>query len=112
MLNVQGVNRLELVYRGLKALIERGDGTGFCNCDQGHPSYVAGANGTESPNDQDGPEKNQLFRLLSEACRDEKFRAYAIEGSFPWWHDFSTWQEFCAFAVDAYNLRRDAEGVV
>lgn len=83
----------ELIFRALVRMIETNSGTGFHNADQGHPAYVAGANGVESRTWGDTAERNRLYRLLT---------------SFPPQHheegpDLSNWQKFCSFAVEAYN---------
>ncbi len=100
----------EYTYRGLKSLIESGNGYGFHNADLGHPVYVLGATGIIDPNWEyaDSPEKNLLFKMLSELSNELK--QLGIENSgFIWWYDFSEWKDFCKFVVNVYNKRRGYE---
>lgn len=97
----------EYIYLGLKSLIERGSGDGFHNADLGHPVYILGAQGIIDPSWEyaDSPEKNLLFKLLSQLSKELK--QYGIEElRFIWWYDFSEWKDFCKFAVDVYNKRK------
>jgi len=61
------ISQKKLIYLGLKKLIESGDGTGFHNCDPGHPIYLQGADGKTSDisKSQDNAETNDLFKILS-----------------------------------------------
>lgn len=90
----------EYIYRGLKSLIEKGDGTGFHNSDLGHPVYVEGANGTIDKGLEyaDSPEKNLLFKMLSKLSKELKQGGIENHG-YKWWYDFSEWKDFCKFAL-------------
>jgi len=61
--NYEGLWDKIYIYKGLKSIIEIGDGTGFHNKDLGHPVYVIGATGedTKAWEYADSPEKNRLF---------------------------------------------------
>lgn len=98
----------QYIYQGLKSLIESGDGTGFHNADLGHPVYVLGAKGIvdKSLDYADLPEKNLLFKMLSKLSKE--LRQSGIEDfGFIWWYDFSEWKDFCKFALEVYNKRKD-----
>lgn len=97
----------QLLYEGLKALIEKGDGDGFHNADLGHPVYVAGAMGEFQKMWEyaDSPNKNLLFEKLSKLSIDLKGMGIE-EYRFVWWYDFSEWRDFCKFALDVYNKQR------
>ncbi len=84
-----------LIFRALVRSIKTNSGDGFHNSDQGHPAYLAGAQGNDSVYWGDSPNKNTLFKLL--ASFDQTYHG---EVPNP---DLSTWQKFCAFAVDAHN---------
>lgn len=90
----------QLLYLGLKALIESKSGFGFIKGDMGHPIYQAGSEGKDPYGGEypDSPEKNNLFCLLSELCRELKTSGIEEMG-YAWWYDFSTWPNFCRFAV-------------
>jgi len=91
-------DQMVYVYRGLKALIESGIGYGFANSDLGHLAYRAGADGQDSSNVGDSPERNTLFKMLNELSNSLKKQG--IENHhFNWWYDFSDWQSFCRFAI-------------
>jgi hypothetical protein len=99
----------ELIYQGLKALIEHGNEAGFVglhNNDPGHPVYVAGALGIEgelNPKDPaDSPERNRLFKMLSELSQD--FIARHEQG-YIWFRDLRTWRKFCYFVVECHQKR-------
>ena len=101
---VSELEDLELLFKSLKAQIESAEGSGFHNKDQGHPFYAMPAAGKAWPEAYaDGPETNRLYRLLAEICRILKANDYT---EFNWWYDFSEWQSFCKFAVDAHNKKR------
>ncbi len=97
----------QYIYQGLKSLIEIGEGTGFHNADLGHPVYVMGATGKvyEGFEYADSPEKNVLFKMLSDLSIELK-KLGIEEYRFIWWHDFTEWKDFCRFAVDVYNENR------
>lgn len=97
----------EYFYRGLKSLIESGDGTGFHNADLGHPVYRLGATGKIYKEFEyaDSPQKNLLFKMLSKLSKELKQLGPDIEG-YIWWYDFSEWKDFCKFAVDIYDKRK------
>lgn len=93
-------SRLELLYLGLKSLIEGKTGKGFHNNDMSHPVYDFGSKG-ETPESfayADSPEKNNLFIMLSALTKELKDRGIE-DHTYIWWYDFSTWQNFCQFAV-------------
>ena len=86
-----------LIFEALVRAIETNSGIGFHNEDQGHIAYRAGAKDGDEVNQNlgDSPEENELFKLL---------RSFGQE--FPEYEpsiDLSTWQKFCAFAVEAYG---------
>ena len=87
----------ELIFEALVRAIETNSGIGFHNSDQGHPAYRAGAKDGDkaAPIWGDSPEKNKLFKLLTSF--DQEFLEYETRP------DLSTWQKFCAFAVEAYD---------
>jgi len=98
------------IYRGLKSLIESGDGIGFHNADQGHPVYLAGASDAsaeilKSWEYADSPNKNLLFKMLSSLTKELK-QSGIEDFHFTWWYDFSEWRDFCRFAIDAYGKKR------
>lgn len=101
----------QYIYQGLKSLIESGDGTGFHNADLGHPAYRFGASDEskemlKSSDWGDSPEKNLLFKMLSRLSKELK--QLGIEDlRFIWWYDFSEWKDFCKFAIDVYDRKRD-----
>jgi hypothetical protein len=96
----------QYIYRGLKSLIESGSGTGFHNQDMGHPVYWAGTSDAavemrKAWEYADSPEKNILYKLLSQLSTELK--NLGIEDMhFTWWYDFSNWKSFCQFATGAY----------
>jgi integrase len=100
--------QLELIYLGLKSLIESGSGHGFHNSDMGHPVYLLGTKGKIDEEFGDSPRQNDLFQLLSGLSK--KLKAYRAD-EFNWWYDFSNWQDFCKFAVLAYRKRHGLVGL-
>ena len=93
-----------LIFKVLVRMIKTNSGEGFHNSDQGHPAYRLGAIGKVDPvAGGDSPEQNQLFKLL--ASFDQTFHGV---GPNP---DPSTWQKFCAFAVDAYDREHKPVGL-
>lgn len=94
-------------YQGLKSLIELGSGTGFHNADLGHPVYLLGATGNKDTSWEyaDSPEKNLLFKMLSQLSKELKELGIE-EYRFIWWYDFSQWKDFCKFAVNVYNKNK------
>ena len=94
-----------LIYQGLKHLVEEGNPSVFHNGDAGHPIYLDGAenrDGAYPGYTPDSPEINQTFLMHQELSLEMKEDFFG----YIWWHDFSTWQKFCQFAVDKYNDRR------
>jgi hypothetical protein len=90
----------QFLYLGLKSLIESKAGYGFLKGNLGHPVYQEGSRGkdpqkTEYP---DSPTKNTLFLMLSELTKELK-NCSIEEMGYKWWYDFSTWENFCKFAV-------------
>ena len=109
MSKFEGLTRYEkeLIYLGLKKLIESGEGEGFHNSDMGHPVYRTGTKGKlESLKYADGPEKNKFFQLLSKLCAELKDEDNDVIGYINW-YDFSTWQSFCKFATDVYKKKHN-----
>ena len=96
----------EIIYLGLKSLLETGRYAGylFHNGDDGHPVYRAGADGTEPPYEADSPERNYAFKMLLELS--ETLRQSDVSQSVNW-HDFSDWSSFCQFVVREYEHRRE-----
>lgn len=84
-----------LIFKALIHSIKTSSGIGFINNDQGHPAYEAGAQGDASGKWGDSPDKNALFKLL--ASFDRSFHS---EGP-----NISTWQAFCAYAVECYQSK-------
>jgi hypothetical protein len=100
-------SQMSLIYLGLKGLIESKSGNGFHNKDMGHPVYQMGSRG-ESPKETeyaDSPDKNTLFKMLSEISIKMKDEGYN-PAQYTWWYDFSTWENFCKFAVEIYEGKR------
>ena len=93
-----------LIYRGLKALIESKSGFGFHNADMGHPVYLTGESesATKEMEYADSPAKSTLFQMLSELSKDF-LNSHGEAPGFKWWYDFSTWQQFCHFAVSVHK---------
>ena len=93
-----------LIFSALIRMIKTSSGEGFLNDDQGHPAYTLGAQGTVDPvAGGDSPEENTLFKLL--ASFDQTYHGVVPNP------DLSTWQKFCAFAVDAHNREHNPGGV-
>jgi hypothetical protein len=90
----------QLLYLGLKALIESKAGYGFLKGNLEHPVYQDGSIGKdpEKTNYPDSPHKNALFIMLSELTEELK-KSGIEEMGYKWWYDFSTWENFCKFAV-------------
>ncbi len=90
----------QFLYLGLKALIESKAGYGFLKGNLGHPVYQEGSLGKdpEKTDYPDSPIKNSLFMMLSELTQELKECGIEDMG-FKWWYDFSTWEQFCKFAV-------------
>ena len=103
---LSGLQDLELVYHGLVALVEKAEGFGFHNNDQGHPFYVVGARGSvweEEGDVEDGPDKNRIFIMLKEVCGQLKTSGAE---ELVWFKDLSTWESFCKLAVKSYHEKR------
>jgi hypothetical protein len=100
-------SQLELIYLGLKSLIESGSGEGFHNEHMEHQVYILGSRGEIDPSiaNADSPEKNNLFKMLSELTKIIKERGIEFS-QYEWWYDFSSWQNFCQFAINVYQKRR------
>jgi len=96
--------RIELIYLGLKSLIETKSGHGFHNADGGHPVYLIGSKGkiSKEQDPADSPDKSALFKMLSSLSI--KLKDNDIEAShYNWWQDLSTWQQYCQFIVTSYQ---------
>ena len=100
MFNHLTFTQLQFLYLGLKALIESNAGFGFLKGDLGHPVYQDGSQGKDPQKTDyaDSPNKNNLFIMLSELTRELKNCGIEDMG-FKWWYDFSTWEDFCKFAI-------------
>ncbi|HUH65712.1 MAG TPA: hypothetical protein VLZ07_04705 [Syntrophales bacterium] len=90
----------ELIYMGLKKLISSNTGRGFRNGDQGNALYVMGSQGKLPDDDRDLPGKHVLFKMLRELSDDFKAKGHTIER---WWYDFSSWKNFCTFAIESFK---------
>ena len=90
----------ELIYMGLKKLISTNTGQGFRNGDQGHPVYVLGCGGKLPDDDRDLPAKHLLFKMLRELSDDFKSKGHTGD---VWWYDFSSWGNFCKFALESFK---------
>ena len=101
------IGQQELLYLGLKSLIEIKSGKGFHNNDLRHPVYSNGATGKifKETEYADSPEKNPLFIMLSELTNELKDQGIEDLG-YIWWYDFSNWQNFCQFAIEVHEGKR------
>jgi hypothetical protein len=99
------VTKAELIYLGLKSLIETKSGHGLHNADGGHPVYLAGSRGEIRKENEyaDSPDKSALFKMLSELSNKLKKEGGIESHHFIWWYDFSDWQAFCKFVVESYR---------
>jgi len=97
----------ELLYLGLKSLIESKSGKGFYNNDKGHPVYYMSASGESLKEMEhvDSPKTNSLFIMLSELTNELKDQGIADLG-YKWWYDFEDWQSFCQFAIEVFEGKR------
>jgi len=96
------IRHRQLIFMGLKKLIEDGYGEGFHNGDLGHPVYRLGAENKEPGYDADSPEKNDLYMMLSWLSEDFKARE---DSRYNWFYDFSSWQNFCKFVIQCYDSK-------
>ncbi len=98
-------DRLQLLYLGLKSLIETKSGHGLHNADGGHPAYVNGASDDRDGGDWgDLPRNSALFQMLKELSL--KLKNEGIEDHhFDWWYDFNNWQSFCKFVLKCYGVK-------
>ncbi|MBU2591292.1 MAG: hypothetical protein KKC21_04645 [Nitrospinae bacterium] len=103
-------NQSELIYLGLKKLIETKSGHGLHNADGGHPVYVNGSQGKINKQDEyaDSPDKSALFKMLSELSTKLKKDGVESHG-FKWWYDFNNWQSFCKFIINSYQKQSGSE---
>ena len=83
----------KIIFRALVEMIASNSGIGVLNCDQGHPAYRVGAEGTAGMGD--GPERNPLFEMLREFSSECHEQIY----------DLSTWDRFCSLVVSGYDTR-------
>ncbi len=91
----------ELIYHGLKLVIEHGQGRGFHNHDRGHPAYKVGAAGTVNTAQLgDGPDQNRLYKMLAELS----YRLSDVDDHIRR-TDFTKWQNFCQFAVECHQRK-------
>ena len=74
----------------------------------GHPVYVVGANELDDSAwvYADSPEKNRLFKMLSKLSKELK-QSGIEDLRMIWWYDFSEWKNFCRFALDVYEKKKD-----
>ena len=100
-------SQLSLIYLGLKSLIESKSGDGFHNKDMGHLVYSMGSEGKslKEIESADSPDRNTLFKMLSEISTKMKEEGYDPE-LYIWWYDFSDWKNFCKFAVEVFEDKR------
>jgi len=97
MFNVKDERSKQLIYLGLKTLIESGKGYGFHNSDQRHPVYTLSAKGKNPEQlNADSPEKNRMYQMLKELSEYMKENE---DTNYVWWYDFSEWQKFCEFVI-------------
>ena len=98
MFQVDNSFKIELIYLGLKKLIESGEGHGFHNADQNHPVYKlsAAGEGAEDLEYADSPDRNHLFQMLKELSETIK-KNQGTDNI--WWYDFSDWQKFCKYVT-------------
>ena len=98
MFQVEDDRAIQLIYLGLKKLIESAEGHGFHNADQNHPVYKLSAEGKDIGQLEyaDSPENNLVFRMLRELS--EYMKANQDTG-YVWWYDFSDWQKFCQYVI-------------
>jgi hypothetical protein len=104
MLSQLTFSQQQLLYLGLKALIESKAGYGYLKGDLGHPVYRDGSLGKdpEKTGYPDSALKNPLFIMLSELTEELK-KSGIEEMGYKWWYDFSTWENFCKFTVAVFN---------
>jgi len=95
----------QLVFVGLKALLETGRNRGmvFYNADPGHPVYHDGAQGRDASSTK---ETDRVFQMLSELSAVFKKDG---DTEWVWWYDFSEWTDFCKFVLQEYYRRHDEE---
>ncbi len=96
----------QLIYLGLKSLIETKSGHDLHNAEGGNPVYVVGSKGKIFPelNNADSPERSALYQMLSELSK--KLKDSGIEShQYNWWYDFSSWQAYCQFIVKSYGVK-------
>ncbi len=98
------LHQAELIYLGLKSLIETKSKHGLVNGDGGHPAYLAGMNNEDHSSHDfgDSPDKNPLYKMLHELSN--KLKKEGIESHhYKWWYDFKDWKSFCEFVVHSYK---------
>lgn len=97
--------QLEILYLGLKSLIETKSGHGLHNADGLHPVYIAGAKEShkiENSTQADSQDTSILFKMLAELS--SRLKDNGVESRYYiWWKDISTWQQYCQFVVDSYQ---------
>jgi len=103
-------NKSTTEYKAFKSLIDSGSNEFFHNADMGHPVYMAGATGSIDDfwKYADGPERNILFKKLSELSDNLKNKGIEDSG-YRWWYDFSSWESFCRYVVNAYRRKHGFE---
>jgi len=99
------ITQAELVYLGLKSLIETKSGHGLVNADGGHIAYLSGLKDrTEKDhNFGDSPTQNALYKMLHELSNKLKKERNIEALRFEWWYDFKDWKAFCEFVVQSYR---------
>jgi hypothetical protein len=102
----------ETIYRGLLRLVKTNTGIGFLNnADQGHPTYVLGAQGKPGicEND-DNPEKNTLYKMmreLSETLKHDECDTLEVCENYVF-----SWQDFCKMATEGYQQARGQKAML
>lgn len=97
------IEEKELVYRGLKCLLQSNEGKRyFHNADRKHPIYTMGSLEKDGGilTEGDSPKTNELFKMLSKLSKWFKIngRKYNLEVENAW-YDFSEWKDFCKFVI-------------
>ena len=92
----------ELIYLGLKSLIETKSGRGLTNNDGNHIAYLSGTKDTNDHSFGDSPNQNILFKMLHQLSNNLKKEGVESH-QYKWWYDFKDWKAFCDFVVQSYR---------
>jgi len=97
--------QVELIYLGLKSLIETKSGHGLVNGDGCHLAYLSGLKERDEKDHDfgDSPDKNAIYKMLYELSNKLKKERDIESFRFEWWYDFKDWKTFCAFVVQNYQ---------